>query len=90
MGKLIDITAKLQEKQEDLLSKVDSILEKSFEQAFDERQVEYDKAKEKIDNLVRDLEEDLIKDKKRDLIVGLTLTGIAVIICFGVAALANR
>ena len=90
MGKLIDMTAKLQEKQEHLLKNIDSILEESYDQAFNERQVEYDKAKGKIDKLVRDLEKDMKKDAKRDLVVGLVLSGIVVVICFGVAGLANR
>lgn len=86
MGNVIDITERLVNGQNDIL---DTILQKSCEE-FNENHIEFDKTKKQIDNLVRDMEKDLKKERKRDMVVGLVLTGIAVIICFGIAAAASK
>lgn len=86
MGNVVDITEKLVERQSDIL---DTILQKSCEE-FNENHIEFDVTKEKLDNLIQAMEKDLKKEKMRVRISNLVLTGIGVVICFGIAVLVHK
>jgi len=80
MGKVIDITERLKNPEEEIKRMIQQLNEVLADTSMD---AEINRAKQ----LIQEIEVELEKEKKHDFVIGLVVVGIIVVACTGIAAM---